>query len=435
MKKLLFLLLISSSAWAQQAVPKKYNVNDFKLIVKVEDQEKYFNEMLQANPPDPSKPTQYNEYRVPLAVGYLAKGNIEKYKFYTTNDPSFSVIHLIDLVYALEYLENDSKYLRIVEQVSREHIEKLDKKGAGTSKDGISKGRFQVLLEINAMANARLGNIDVARKNIEKANAIEGDRESHYFKDSKSSYYNRYCVVLSAAGEHKKALDTLTFAMRNADSKPLMVATFKEVYKKVHGNEKGADKLIASLKEEAYKKYYKDVEKLYIADSKIPLQGTFDLNGKSLTILTANRHASAISMPDINGKQVNFSDYKGKILVIDFWTTGCTPCVAAFAGFQHVVDDYKKEPFQLFVVNLFEDQRTVQSFAAKKPITLDVLQDQPNEAYNIQATPTKIIFDREGNIRFYGCQYAGSTDREYYKLKAMVEIVKARASKKLAATP
>jgi thiol-disulfide isomerase/thioredoxin len=431
MKKLLFLLLISSSAWAQQVAPKKFTLNDFKLIVKVEDQEKYYNEMLQAKPEDPSKPTQYNEYRVPLAIGWLAKGTIQKYRYYTSNDPSFSVIHLLDVVYALEYLESDSKYLSIVENVSKEIIEKIEKAGG---KDEISRGRMQVLLEINAMANAKLGNLDVAKKNIERASTINGDRDIKYFKDSRSSYYNRYTTILSAAGEHKRALDTLVNAFRNADSNPKMVATFKQVYKKVHGSEKGADKLLESLQEEAYKKYYKEVEKLYIADSKIPLQGTIELNGKTLTILTASKHVKEISIPDLHGKVVNFADHKGKILVIDFWTTACTPCVAAFAGFERVVADYKKEPFQLYVIDLFEEQETVKSFVAKKPITLDVLHDQPNKAYDIQATPTKIIFDPMGNIRFYAATYAGSTDREYYKLKAMVEIVKTRASSgKLAA--
>lgn len=429
MKNLLFLLLSTASAWAQEVAPKKYDLNDFKLIVKVEDQEKYFNEMLQAKPQDPSKPAQYNEYRVPLAIGWLTKGNMEKYKYYTSNDPAFSFPNLVDLVYALEYLEHDSKYSSIVEEVSRGAINKLEN-SSNKAKDELSRGRLQVFLEINAMVNAKLGNVDVAMKNIERSNAIEGDRDSRYFRDSRSSYYNRYAIVLSAAGEHKKALDTLTQAIRNADSNPWLVATFRDVYKKVHGNDKGADDLIASLKEEAYKKYYKEIEKLYIADSKIPFQGTFDLDGKTLSILTADKHSKDISIPDLNGKPVNFADYKGRILVIDFWTTGCTPCVAAFAGFERVVNDYKKETFQLFVVNLFEEQRTVKSFAAKKPITLDVLHDEPNKAYNIQATPTKIVFDPLGNIRFYAVQYAGSTDREYYKLKAMVEIVKEKASGK-----
>lgn len=80
----------------------------------------------------------------------------------------------------------------------------------------------------------------------------------------------------------------------------------------------------------------------------------------------------------------------------------------------------------MFVVSLFEDRATVRTFVKKKGITLDVLQDEENKFFDIQGTPTKIIFDPLGNIRFFSAGYAGSTDREYYKLKSMVEITKSR---------
>lgn len=431
MKKIILFLLISSSAWAQQQKTVKYNYNDFNLLVKVEDKEKYFNEMIQAKPEDQSKPAQYDQFRIPLAVAWLAKGNLDRYNHYTKNEPKFSYPNLLDLTYALEYLVEDNKNLGIVEQVSRQVLDVMDKKKDKVY-DDLDGDRMQVLLELNAMANARLGNVDVAMKNIERSSTIKGMREGKYFRDSKSNYLNRYGIVLAAAGQDKKALDLLTEAVKTADSNPKLVATLREVYKKVNGNDKGLDDMIKSLQDEAYQKYYKEVEKSYIADSKIPFQGTIadpnsDDKSKMITILTAKQHAKDVSLTDLNGKTVNFADYKGKILVIDFWTTGCTPCVAAFAGFEKVVADYKKDAFQLFVVNLFEEQPTVQSFVAKKGITLDVLRDEPNSAYDIQATPTKIVFDAMGNIRFYGVGYAGSTDREYYKLKAMVEIIKARS--------
>ena len=145
-----------------------------------------------------------------------------------------------------------------------------------------------------------------------------------------------------------------------------------------------------------------------------------------MKLFQAKQPVKDIVMVDLNGKPVQLANYKGKVLALDFWTTMCTPCVAAFSGFERVVADYKKEAFQMFVVNLFEEQSTVQSFVAKKGITLDVLQDQDNKAYDVQGTPTKIVFDPLGNIRFYSSGYAGSTDREYYKLKSMIEITKAR---------
>jgi hypothetical protein len=57
-----------------------------------------------------------------------------------------------------------------------------------------------------------------------------------------------------------------------------------------------------------------------------------------------------------------------------------------------------------------------------------VLSEEEDKAFNIRATPVKIVFDPMGNIRFYSEGYAGSTDREYYKLKSMIEITRARHS-------
>ncbi|MFI0429396.1 TlpA family protein disulfide reductase [Mariniflexile sp. HMF6888] len=427
MNKLLIclLIMISGSSWAQQEEVEKYNFEDFELIVKVEDQENYFNKMLQENPEDKSKTKEYNLYRVVLATGWLAKGNIEKYNYYMQTNPEISGKNLIYLSYVLEDLVEEPKYQSIVAKISKDIIDDIEK---NAKSDEIANLRLQVLLEVNAMANAKLGDIDVALKNIQKSSEIkDGAREMKYFKDSKSNYYNRYAIVLSAAGKDKMALDTLVYAVRHADSNPKLVKTLREVYKKVHGNDKGADKLISDLQKEAYEKEYEEVEKLYIAESTIPFQGVISDpsgNGETFPLFNATKPIHEISLPDLNGNTINFNDHKGKVLVIDFWTTICTPCIAAFAGFERVVSEYKKEPFQLFIIDLFETQRTVKSFITKKGISLDVLRDEPNGAYGINGTPTKIVFDTMGNIRFYSSGYAGSTDREYYKLKAMVEITK-----------
>ncbi len=64
--------MISGSAWAQGRNIPKHNYEDFSLIVKVEDQEKYYNELLQESPEDKSKPAQYDAYRA--LTGYWLAG-------------------------------------------------------------------------------------------------------------------------------------------------------------------------------------------------------------------------------------------------------------------------------------------------------------------------------------------------------------------------
>ncbi|MGN6421449.1 MAG: TlpA family protein disulfide reductase [Pseudobacter sp.] len=423
MKKIILLLLISSSVMAQQpASNKKYGIQDFMLIEKVEDMEKKYNQLLK-EPAENLAPTALNDFRAELALQWLSKGNVERYRFYKATNPKFSYRQALFLSYAVEKLLDESKLYNDVAQISQQLLDE----------NNDIADRKSVIMEVNAAANAKLGNIEVARAVIAKSSGryLASASEHGYFRDLKSNYLNRYAMVLSAAGEYKIAFDTLSKAFREAESNPYMVATFKDVYEKVKGSDKGFDQYLKSLQEEAYKKCYEKVEKLYVATPQFTLEGKLTgvaENAKPQTSFVANKPVQDVNMLTLDEKNVNLGNYKGKILVIDFWTTGCTPCVAAFAGFEKVVADYRKDEFQMFVVNIFEDKSTVKAFAAQKPIKLEVLRDEENKMYDIRATPTKIIFDPAGHIRFYSSGYAGSTDREYYKLKAMVEITRARAS-------
>lgn len=425
-KMILLLLVVSSSVFAQQSEPAKYNFQNFVLIGSVEDQEKQYNEMLKADPADPAKPAMYEEYRAQLALGWLTKGNFDRYWYYKNTNPKFNVLQLMYLTYAMEHFLDENKHLAQLEKVSGGILKDFE---SGAIKDPI--GRAQPIMEVNAAVNAQLGNIAIAEKMLDQSSKLkESFREMRYFRDTKSNYLNRYAIVMSAAGKNQIAFDTLTKAFRDADSNPAMVNTFRQVYKKVKGSEKGFEKYLKSLQDEAYQECYREVTQLYIASPKTTMDGFFPKpagkEANPMRLFQAKQPVTDISMMDLNGKPVKLGDYKGKVLALDFWTTLCTPCVAAFSGFDRVVADYKKDAFQMFVVNLFEDQATVKSFVAKKGITLDVLQDVENKAYDIQGTPTKIVFDPLGNIRFYSSGYAGSTDREYYKLKSMVEITKAK---------
>jgi thiol-disulfide isomerase/thioredoxin len=449
MTRLILLLLICSPAIGQpqpQPVQNKYSFDDFMLIVKVEDQEKIYNQMLKELPADKTTPEATNDYRADLAYGWLAQGNVERYRYYKATHPKFSAAQLVYLCDALEKMADVKKQYAEVEQISRELLDELNE---GRQHDGI--GRTSVLMELNAVSNAMLGNIEVAKAMMAKssdfpevkndgsdssAGEIKGGiRNLKYFRDSKSSYLHRQAIVLSASGDHQGAFGLLSKAFREADSNPNMVGTFQEMYRKTKGTDEGFEPYLESLRAEAYRKYYEEVEKTYIATPQKTLKGTAEVpdpeaNGgtRTITLFRAKRPVHDISILDLKGEPVHLGDYKGKILALDFWTTLCTPCVAAFSGFERVVADYKKADFQMFVVDLLESQATVKSYVAKKGITLDVLHDEESKAYDIGATPTKIVFDPEGNIRFYGGGYAGSTDREYYKLKSMIEITRARYS-------
>ncbi|MBN9385803.1 MAG: TlpA family protein disulfide reductase [Chitinophagaceae bacterium] len=424
-KKIFVLLLISSPVLAQPSKTMQEKFVAFTMLGSVEDQEKQYNAMVKTEPIDPAKPAMYEEYRAQLATGWLTKGNFERYWYYKHTNPKFNPLQFLYLSYALDHLLDEDKNMVEVEKVSKDILDDLQN---GRMSDGM--GRTQPVMEVNAAANARLGHTEAALAMIAKSSQVKDNmRDMRYFKDQKSNYLNRLGIVLLAAGKYQEAFDTLSKAFREAESNPTMINTFRQVYKKLKGTEKGFEPYLKSLQEEAYRECYAEVEKMYIAAPMDTLEGTFPRRKPEdtpMTLFRAKQPVQAISMMDLDGRTVHLDDYKGRVLALDFWSTGCTPCVAAFAGFDKAVADYKKDVFQMFVVDLFEDEATVKSFIAKKGIRLDVLRDEENKVYDVQGTPTKIVYDPMGHIRFYSSGYAGSTDREYYKLKSMVEITKAR---------
>lgn len=397
--------MVSGSVCAQQK--SQQIAKEFNAIVKVEDEEKFYNDLLAKNP---GRPDQYNEFRAQLAVDWLVNGNVNKYKRYKNTNPKFTALQLFDLSNLLEYWVDDNKNIAVVEQISRQILEEIEKKMHDDT-----FGRTVTLLEVNALANAKLGKVDVAMRNIEKSNALKSPyRQFAYFRNSNANYLNRYAAILSASGQHQRALDTLSNAIKTAVSTPKTILTLKDVYNKVKGDA-GADQYIAALQDEAYQKIYKDVEKAWIAEAK---------------------PAPDVTLTDINGKALKLSDYKGKIVVIDFWSTACKPCVAAFPAFERAVDFYKKEPFQLFVINEGETPDIVKTYMDKKGYKLDVLFDHDEaifKALGALGTPQKFIIDADGNINQTGIGYAGADDKEFYKLKAMVELTKVRSSGKTTA--
>ena len=382
MKKLiLILLLFGSSVYAQQ------NAKEVNTPVKGK-----------------------GEDAAQLAVDWLIKGNIEKYKFYKDTKPKFTAIQIFDLSNLLENWVDDNKHIAVVEQISKQIVDEIGKK---IHEDTFS--RMGILFEVNAMANAKLGNIDIAMINIEKSGENAIFRTFPYFRNSKANYLNRLGAILSAAGQHQRALDTLSNALRTATSTPRTIITLKAVYQKAKGSSSGVEQYIAALQDEAYQKIAKEVEKAWITETK-PVPD--------------------ITLTDINGKAIKLTDYKGKIVVIDFWSTVCKPCVAAFPAFERAVDFYKNEPFQLFVINEGETPDIVKPYMTKKGYKLNVLFDQDEaifKALGAVGTPQKFIIDADGNINQTGIGYAGSDDKEFYKLKAMVELTKARFSGKSAA--
>jgi peroxiredoxin len=143
-----------------------------------------------------------------------------------------------------------------------------------------------------------------------------------------------------------------------------------------------------------------------------------------------NAPAPAFELRDLDGKTVSLNDYKGKIVILDFWATWCAPCKLSFPGMQIAIKKYKDDPdVKFFFIDTNEKIEhyadSIRKFIADNRYSLDVLlddmgtegkQDKVFKQYGTGHIPAKFIIDKKGIIRSVHIGYRlGRSDKDFAK--------------------
>ncbi|HKO76652.1 MAG TPA: TlpA disulfide reductase family protein [Flavobacterium sp.] len=164
--------------------------------------------------------------------------------------------------------------------------------------------------------------------------------------------------------------------------------------------------LLAQL-EEIYKK-----SNLSLAEfNKIKEKAVGAANAKNNAALIekyGSTQAIDFSLKNLEGKEVKLSDYKGKVVVLDFWATWCGPCKASFPSMQELVTKYKGKDVEFLFVNTWErgkensdTVKKVETFINDKKYSFNVVfdfDDTITAKYKVGGIPTKILIDKNGTI-------------------------------------
>lgn len=107
------------------------------------------------------------------------------------------------------------------------------------------------------------------------------------------------------------------------------------------------------------------------------------------------------TLPTLDGDMVTLSDFKGKVIILDFWATWCGPCKIEIPSFIELQTEYGDAGLQILGVSLDRgNKEEVLNFCDKLGVNYPVLLDDGtvSRRFGIQYIPTTYIIDRDGNF-------------------------------------
>lgn len=112
--------------------------------------------------------------------------------------------------------------------------------------------------------------------------------------------------------------------------------------------------------------------------------------------------APPISVLDLNDATVKLSDFKGKVVVLRFWATGCKACVAEMPRLDGFRKKYSENDLTILGVNIGDSKELVDAFSKGLNISYPLLLDPARIAtkkYAVRTVPTTFFIDRNGNAK------------------------------------
>jgi peroxiredoxin len=121
------------------------------------------------------------------------------------------------------------------------------------------------------------------------------------------------------------------------------------------------------------------------------------------------------TLRDMQGRSVTLSQYRGKVVFLNFWATWCPPCREEMPAMERLNAVFEGQDFVMLAVNTEKDIQTVRAYLTQNPHSFSVLLDQEATVQNLYGVfrfPETFLIDQEGRLveRFLGAREWSSVE-------------------------
>ncbi len=113
--------------------------------------------------------------------------------------------------------------------------------------------------------------------------------------------------------------------------------------------------------------------------------------------------APALQLRDLAGKTHDLKDYRGQVVMVQFWATYCAPCIKEMPSMVRLEARLAGKPFAILAVDMGETDAEVKDFLGKVKTDFTVLMDNDGKAlsaWKVFVAPSTFLIDARGNIRY-----------------------------------
>jgi peroxiredoxin len=130
----------------------------------------------------------------------------------------------------------------------------------------------------------------------------------------------------------------------------------------------------------------------------------------------AGQAAPDFVLKSASGENLRLSEYRGDVVMINFWATWCGPCRQEMPLLDELYGRYQRVGFSLLGVNIDDDPRRAMNMVDELGVSFPVLFDEQKEVsklYEVEAMPVTVLLDREGMVRHVHHGYKPGYEQKY----------------------